>query len=59
MTLFLLLILGVAVYFIFFADQSKTAVSSEKTALDMLKEKFINGEIDEEEYNRKKKVIEK
>ena len=59
MTLFLLIVLGVAIYFIFFADKAKTPTTSVKTALDMLKEKFINGEIDEEEYNRKKQVIEK
>ena len=59
MTLFLLIVIGVAIYFIFFADKAKTPASSERTALDMLKERFINGEIDEEEYNKKKKVIEK
>lgn len=59
MTLFLLIVLGVAIYFIFFADKAKTFSSSGKTALDILKEKYINGEIDEDEYNKKKKVIEK
>ncbi len=57
MTLFLLIVAGVAIYFIFFAN--KTTEPGGRTAMDILKEKFINGEIDEDEYNRKKHVIEK
>lgn len=53
----LLLLVGVAVYFIFFA--SKKRATKGKTALDLLKEKFINGEIDEEAYKAKKDVITK
>ena len=59
MTLFLLIVAGVAIYFIFSANKTKTTESGGRTAMDILKEKFINGEIDEDEYNRKKHVIEK
>ncbi len=59
MYIFWLFVLGVAVYFIFFANKSNAPASSGSNAMDLLKEKFINGEIDEAEYNRKKNIIEK
>jgi len=60
MFLWILLIVGVAVYFIFNSNKEKTTASSGgQSALDLLKERFIKGEIDEEEYNRKKNIIEK
>ncbi len=54
-----LIILGAVLYYIFSANKTKAAEPSGKNALDMLKERYINGEIDEAEYHRKKSVIEK
>lgn len=53
-------ILGVIlIYFIFKSLNSHNYLNSfsNSTALSILDEKFANGEIDEEEYNRKKKVL--
>lgn len=56
-----LLLLGVAIYFIFrFANDRKYHGNyghDEGDALEILKERFAKGEITEEEYERKKKML--
>lgn len=59
MLLFFLTVIGVTIYFIFFANKKETTESGGSTAMDLLKERFINGEIDEDEYTHKKSIIEK
>ena len=60
MGLLSLVLIGIAIYFIFLAKKAKAAAEdAAPTALDMLKEKFVNGEIDEAEYKAKKDVITK
>ncbi|WGS65923.1 SHOCT domain-containing protein [Marinitoga aeolica] len=65
MFLFLILILFIIWYFMKNPDAAKklgefqnSTEDSKKEALKILNEKFVNGEITEEEYLRKKKLIE-
>lgn len=58
MMILFLFIIGAAVYFLVKNNGSLT--SSEKTrdkAIEILKQRYVNGEIDDEEYERKLKVI--
>lgn len=61
--LFLLLVLVIiAVYFIihhFTKSNSRNGSGSTDNALDILHERYARGEIDEEEYNRKKAELRK
>lgn len=51
------LIIGLVVYFIF--KEKGTSFMNNDNAESRLKERFVNGEIDEETYLRMKKTIEK
>lgn len=50
------LFIGVIIYF-FWKNKGQVQVGT--SSLDKLKERFVNGEIDEETYQRMKSVIEK
>jgi putative membrane protein len=55
MMLFWLVLIGAAVYFIYKKYNSGTSGNNE--ALELLKLKFVKGEITEEEYINKKSVL--
>lgn len=61
MMLFWILIIGLVIYglFLFISKALKRndATSEEDSALRILKERFARGDIDEEEYERKKEVL--
>ncbi len=57
-----LLIIGFLIFFVVLAARPHgfrhmPHPSKEKSAMELLREKYINGEIDEETYLKKKKVI--
>ncbi|MGO1470198.1 MAG: SHOCT domain-containing protein [Tissierella sp.] len=56
-----LIIIGMIAYFIiniFNKNEKNSNVSGTKaSAIDLLNERYVNGEIDEEEYNRRKEVL--
>ena len=59
MWLILLLLVGVVIYFLLQTSKSKGPdVSVMETPLDILKKRYAKGEIDKEEYDRKKKDLE-
>ena len=50
---------GVGIYFLLQVSKSKDSdVSNIETPLDILKKRYANGEIDTEEFDRKKKDLE-
>ena len=50
---------GVGIYFLLQVSKSKDSdVSNIETPLDMLKQRYASGEIDTEEFDRKKKDLE-
>ena len=50
---------SVGIYFLLQVSKSKDSdVSNIKTPSDMLKQRYANGEIDTEEFDRKKKDLE-
>ena len=53
------LLVGIGIYFLLQVSKSKDSdVSNIETPLDMLKQRYANGEIDTEEFDRKKKDLE-
>ena len=57
-----LLIIGLLIFFVVFAARPHSFnhmphPSKEKSAMELLREKYVNGEINEETYLNKKKVI--
>ena len=56
-----LIIIGIIIYFIIKMfdknDNNSNAFSKKGNAIDLLNERYAKGEIDEEEYNRKKKIL--
>jgi putative membrane protein len=59
MWLIILLLVGIGVYFLLQVSKSKGSdVSNIETPLDMLKKRYASGEIDTEEFDRKKKDLE-
>ena len=59
MWLIVLLLVGVVIYFLLQASKSKgSADSTTETHLDILKKRYAKGEIDKEEFDRKKKDLE-
>lgn len=58
MGFFALILIGVAVYFLFRNGQFKTnQTSNEKSPLDIIGERYANGEIDEETYKTMKNTF--
>jgi putative membrane protein len=54
----LILLLGVGAYFLFFnKGNSKIKFPNSKSAEETLKERFVNGEIDEETYKKMKETL--
>ena len=59
MWLMIVALVGVAIYFLLQFKKSKGSdISTIETPLDMLKKRYASGEIDKEEFGRKKKDIE-
>ncbi len=59
MWLVILVLVGVAVYFLLQFKKSKGSDSAAiETPSDMLKKRYASGEIDKEEFDRKKKDLE-
>ena len=59
MWLIVLVLVGVAIYFLFQVSKSKGSDGSIiETPLDILKKRYAKGEIDKEEFERKKKDLE-
>jgi putative membrane protein len=55
----LLALVGIGVYFLLQASKSKgPAGSTTETPIDILKKRYAKGEIDKEEFDRKKKDLE-
>lgn len=52
-----IILIGVAVYY-FSQNKEFGNMNNKSDALDKLKERYVNGEIDEEEYKRMKKNLE-
>jgi putative membrane protein len=59
MWLIALVLVGVVIYFVVQAIKAKgSAGSATETPLDILNKRYAKGEIDKEEFNRKKKDLE-
>ena len=59
MWLIVLVLVGVVIYFLFQVSKSKGSGGAIiETPLDILKKRYAKGEIDTEEFNRKKKDLE-
>jgi len=59
MWLIVLLLVGVVIYFLLQTSKSKSSdVSTTETPLDILKKRYAKGEIEKEEFDRKKKDLE-
>ena len=59
MWLIVLVLVGAVIYFLLQASKSKgSAVSTTETPLDILKKRYAKGEIDKEEFDRKKEDLE-
>ena len=59
MWLIVLVLVGIGGYFLLQVSKSKGADASKvETPLDMLKKRYASGEIDKEEFDRKKKDLE-
>ena len=59
MWLIVLILVGVVIYFLFQVSKSKGSDGSIiETPLDILKKRYAKGEIDKEEFDRKKKDLE-
>ena len=59
MWLIVLVLVGVAIYFMLQVSKSKSSGDSIiETPLDILKKRYAKGEIDKEEFDRKKKDLE-
>jgi putative membrane protein len=59
MWLIVVVIVGVVIYFLFQASKSKgSAVSTTETPLDILKKRYAKGEINKEEFDRRKEDLE-
>ena len=52
----LIVIIGIAVYMIF-KNKKESNYTESNSALDILDERYAKGEIEEEEYNKRKKNI--
>ena len=56
--LIVLVLVGVAIYFLFQVSKSKGSdVSNIETPSDILKQRYAKGEIDKEEFDRRKKDL--
>ena len=59
MWLIVLVLAGVVIYFVVQASKTKgSSGSATETPLDILNKRYAKGEIDKEEFNRKKKDLE-
>lgn len=58
MLIFFLILLGIGAYFLFY-NKSVTAIKipNRKSAEEILDERFVNGEIDEEAYKKMKSAL--
>ncbi|WP_207740811.1 SHOCT domain-containing protein [Alkalibacter mobilis] len=52
-----LILIGVLIYFLATGDNFSTVVKKNNNAEELLKERFVRGEIDEETYYRMKRVL--
>ena len=56
----LLILLGIGAYFLFFSkNAAKPQFASKKSAVETLKERYVNGEIDEETFIKMKETLNK
>jgi len=54
----ILIIIGLVLYFTTDIFKNNTSSNHKTDAVNILKERFAKGEIDEEEYERKKQMLE-
>lgn len=60
MMIFFWLLIGFGVYYIVKAGQKTSQITPKRnSAIEILNERLVNGEIDEITYNRIRKIIEK
>lgn len=53
------ILLVVLVYYLLTSDKKSISIKGESTAESILKERYVNGEIDEETYRKMRSVINK
>lgn len=57
MMLFWVVIIAAAIYFVKWIAENNKSDTKEKTAIEILKERYAKGEIDKDEFEEKKKSL--